>query len=125
MLGTGRGDILTPLPITLRGKYVELINPGIPISTAEAYRQTHPVTPDLSLRDVLQRPLSEWSRTLTNDFESSIFQRYPELKRIKQKLYERGAVYASLSGSGSTVYGLFEETPKVAGDRVVWAGRLP
>ncbi|MGM9746703.1 MAG: 4-(cytidine 5'-diphospho)-2-C-methyl-D-erythritol kinase [Paludibacteraceae bacterium] len=103
----GIGDRLTPLSLSLSSWKILLLKPAVHVSTAEAYaevpcrRWTHP------LADVIQRPVNEWNGLLFNDFERSVFARHPELALIKQRLYECGAVYASMSGSGSTIYGLF------------------
>jgi 4-diphosphocytidyl-2-C-methyl-D-erythritol kinase len=107
MLGTGRGEILEPFSVDLSGKYLTLIKPDVHVSTAEAYRDVVPETPSVSLRDLLKSPLNSWRELIINDFEKSVFLRYPEIKQIKDFLYDEGAVYACMSGSGSTVYGIF------------------
>ncbi len=87
-----------------------LIHPGIHVGTKEAYAGVTPKTPSINLEEVLADK-SRWKEELVNDFEASIFQSYPEIAEIKLKLYESGAYYAAMSGSGSTVFGLFHEKP--------------
>jgi 4-diphosphocytidyl-2-C-methyl-D-erythritol kinase len=127
MVGTGRGEQLEPVSVDLSGKYLTLIKPDINVSTAEAYSGVTPQLPSTALQDVIQKPLTEWKQTLVNDFEKSVFNRYPEIGAIKEFLYAKGALYASMSGSGSTVYGIFNEPfdasshyPKFA----TWSGKI-
>lgn len=107
-IATGRGDVLTPIALSLRGYTVLLVKPQVSISTAVAYSGITPKQPLIPLADAIMRPISEWKECVTNDFEYSLFERYPELSQIKEQLYSLGAVYASMSGSGSTIYGLFQ-----------------
>jgi 4-diphosphocytidyl-2-C-methyl-D-erythritol kinase len=109
MLGSGRGEILTPIDVGLRGKFLFLVKPDIHVSTAEAYRDVRPQKASIGLAEILKRPLEEWKNRLTNDFEAPVFSTHTTLAMIKKKLYELGAVYAAMSGSGSSVYGLFEK----------------
>ena len=110
MLGSGRGEILEPFDIDLSGCRVEVTVPeGIAVSTADAYRGIVPGVPELSLREVLARPVEQWKDLLVNDFETTVFAKYPRLAEIKQSLYDAGAVYAAMSGSGSAVFGLFSK----------------
>lgn len=107
-IATGKGDRLEPYPVDLSRYRIKVVVPeGIRVNTAEAYAEVgvHSGEP---LREALSRPVEQWRGHLVNDFEKSVFARYPELGRIKDSLYEEGAVYASMSGSGSAVYGLFE-----------------
>ena len=107
MLGSGRGEILEPFDIDLSGCRVEVTVPeGIAVSTADAYRGIVPREDGLPLRDVLAHPVEEWKDLLVNDFEATVFAKYPRLAQIKQSLYERGAVYAAMSGSGSALFAL-------------------
>jgi 4-diphosphocytidyl-2-C-methyl-D-erythritol kinase len=113
-LGTGRGEVLADLNTSLKNKFIVLIKPDIHVSTAEAYAGIHPLEPSKNLRDVLERrPISEWKNLVTNDFEESIFKKYPLLYTIKENLYACGALYASMSGSGSAVFGIFENEVNV------------
>ena len=89
-----------------------MVKPDIYISTPEAYSQVKPKKPDISLLDLINKPISEWKNSIKNDFEKSVFARYPSIEEIKNNLYEMGAIYASMSGSGSSVYGIFESEPE-------------
>lgn len=102
----GIGDELSPFPLPLSGLHLTLVFPEIFISTAEAYTSVIPKAPKEHLRDTLLRPMQEWKDTLGNDFEEALFPKYPALGYIKEKLYASGALYASMSGSGSTMYAL-------------------
>jgi 4-diphosphocytidyl-2-C-methyl-D-erythritol kinase len=119
-LGGGRGERLEPIPLDLSAYGIALVDPGIHISTARAFavctpRETGSSLRETgsSLRDIIQAPVSSWVDDLHNDFEEPLFQLHPSLRRIKEILYAQGAVYASLTGSGSSFYGLFpkEDTP--------------
>ena len=106
-LATGRGDILEDFPVDLSGYHIALINPGIHINTGWAFAQLTPHHPEKSIREIILQPVSDWKENLQNDFEEPIFNAYPEIKNIKHELYKMGALYASMSGSGSTVFGIF------------------
>ena len=108
MLGSGRGEILEPFDIDLSGYRVEVTVPeGIAVSTADAYRGIVPQVREKPLREILARPVTEWKGLLVNDFETTVFAKFPRLAEIKQSLYEGGAVYAAMSGSGSALYALY------------------
>ena len=110
MLGSGRGEILEPFDIDLSGCRLEVTVPdGIAVSTADAYRGIVPNTPEVPLRDILARPVEEWKGRVVNDFETTVFAKYPRLAEIKQSLYDAGAVYAAMSGSGSALFALFRD----------------
>lgn len=111
-LATGRGEKLHPFAIDLNGKYLFLVVPDLHVSTADAYRGVETKIPERSLHQIIHEPLSSWEGKLKNDFESSIFRRFPKLEQIKRSMYEAGAIYASMSGSGSAIFGLFEKAPK-------------
>jgi len=113
MFATGIGDILTRMePLDdLQGKYLVLIKPDVAVSTKEAYQGIVPHWSDESPEISVRRPIEEWTAHLTNDFEDSIFPKLPVLAETKQKLYDAGAVYAAMSGSGSTVFGIFDNDP--------------
>ena len=110
--GTGKGEILKPINLSLSDYRIFLVNPPIFVSTAEAYSSVIPKSTHNHLPDLLQEPVSSWQQTVFNDFEESIFKKFPEIGKIKERLYREGAIYASMSGSGSSVYGLFNECPK-------------
>ena len=108
MFGRDRGEVLEPFPLDLSAFRLEVVVPeGISVSTADAYRGIVPRIPEKSLREVLQQPISTWKTDLKNDFEETVFVRYPALAQVKAALYERGAVYAAMSGSGSACFALF------------------
>ncbi|GAB3176880.1 4-(cytidine 5'-diphospho)-2-C-methyl-D-erythritol kinase [Telluribacter humicola] len=123
----GKGDQFEDIDLRLTGKWIVLVNPGLHISTAEAYAGVKPAQPATDLRQLLQQPISEWRTTVVNDFEASLFPIYPELPHLKDQLYELGALYASMSGSGSTVYGIFGNEPQFSNNfssYSVWQGEL-
>ena len=103
----GIGDIFTDIDIVLKGKTLVLVKPDISVSTADAYSLVSPHKPQQSLRESLRLPVEEWKNHVVNDFESSVFKKFPEIAAIKDRLYDLGALYASMSGSGSAVYGIF------------------
>ena len=105
----GIGERLTPISLSLKGWWLAVVRPDIPVSTKEAFALIRPQQPELCCRDVVQQPVSTWCHVLVNDFEQSVFARHPEIGAIKDRLYEQGAVYAAMSGSGSAVFGLFRE----------------
>ena len=108
MLGSGRGEILEPYDLDLSGYRLEVFVPeGIAVSTADAYRGIVPSIPEKALRDVLKQDISTWKEELKNDFEATVFAKYPALSAVKDRLYAQGAVYAAMSGSGSAFFGLF------------------
>ena len=109
VLASGRGEVLTPLHLSLAGWYIAVVYPQIHIDTATAYRQVTPQPAPLDLQQILETaPVAEWRSLIKNDFEKSAPQ---PVHALKQQLYEAGASYAAMSGSGSAVYGLFEENP--------------
>jgi 4-diphosphocytidyl-2-C-methyl-D-erythritol kinase len=107
----GIGTVFSPVSLSLADYYLVLVKPDIHVATAAAYAGVRPQAPKESLRTIIRRPVQSWKNSLVNDFEPSVFARFPEIGAIKQKLYDRGAVYASMSGSGSSVFGIFE-TPE-------------
>jgi len=127
MLGSGRGEQLEELPLNLKGYYLVLVKPAIHVSTADAYAGVKPKTPVVCLAEILKRPVTEWKDSLINDFEKSVFEKHPVIGAIKKELYEHGALYASMSGSGSAVFGIFqsrtEPSQKFAGMQY-WADYL-
>jgi 4-diphosphocytidyl-2-C-methyl-D-erythritol kinase len=118
---TGRGEILEPVTLSLRGKYILLVVPPVHVSTRDAFSGIIPRKPQESLPQLLQKDIYDWKDTLTNDFEKVIFKKFPEIKSIKDHLYGSGAVYASMSGSGSAVYGIFDKNI----DQVDWEKEFP
>ncbi len=112
---SGRGEILTETSLDLSGKYIVLLKPPFGISTAQAYGGVTPA-PAPPIGEIITRPIEEWRTALKNDFEQSAFAIYPQLATIKEQLYECGALYASMSGSGSAMYGLFAQQPTLPED---------
>ncbi|MDN3687114.1 4-(cytidine 5'-diphospho)-2-C-methyl-D-erythritol kinase [Cyclobacterium jeungdonense] len=110
-LASGRGELLEKVQLDLAGNWLILIHPGIHVSTREAYAGVKPGPAEKKLADVLATPLS-WQSDLHNDFEKSIFSNHTEIAAIKHTLNQAGAWYAAMSGSGSAVFGLFENEPK-------------
>ncbi|MBO5798584.1 MAG: 4-(cytidine 5'-diphospho)-2-C-methyl-D-erythritol kinase [Paludibacteraceae bacterium] len=109
MYATGIGDVLEEVDLSLEGYHFALVKPNIFVSTKEAYSKVKPCKPEQNLRDVIKRPVEEWKNLMVNDFEKSVFEAHPRIGDIKETLYDRGAVYASMSGSGSSVFGLFKK----------------
>ena len=110
MIGEGRGEILTEYQIDLEEFDLQVLTPeGISVSTKDAYSGIMPHLPEIPLREALARPVQEWDGILVNDFEETVFVKYPELAAIKRSLYDSGAVYASMSGSGSALFALYRK----------------
>jgi len=127
MIGSGRGEILNPTELQLKNKFLVIIKPDVHISTAEAYAGVKPARPEISLEDIIKLPVQEWKGKLVNDFEKSIFKNHPEVKKAKEKLYHAGALYASMSGSGSSVFGIFDKPvslQKEFDSLTYWSGEL-
>lgn len=127
MLGSGRGEILSPCSVTLKGYYLVVVKPEIHISTAEAYKNVKPAKPDQVLTNVLDSPITRWKNTLMNDFEESVFEKHPAILKIKNTLYEKGALFASMSGSGASVYGIYDtpvDLKEHFAGMTYWAGTL-
>ncbi len=103
----GIGEKMINIDLDLSEYNIRLINPGIHVSTKEAYSDLVPKTPVLSVEKIIEFPIIEWKGKLKNDFETSGFLKYPSLEKIKEELYTDGAIYASMSGSGSVIYGVF------------------
>ncbi|RPI42285.1 MAG: 4-(cytidine 5'-diphospho)-2-C-methyl-D-erythritol kinase [Bacteroidetes bacterium] len=111
MMLEGRGEILSPVSLNLDHLVLVLLYPGIHVSTAEAFAGIRPAIPAENLSDLILLPVDEWKGRVVNDFENHIFKRYPLLAEIRDALYSRGALYASMSGSGSSIYGFFPSPP--------------
>ena len=108
MFGSGRGEVLTPFDMDLSAYRLEVAVPeGISVSTAEAYRGITPRMPEKPLREVLGQEIAIWKAELKNDFEQTVFAAHPVLAQVKASFYERGALYAAMSGSGSACFGIF------------------
>ncbi len=109
VLASGIGNVFHSINLSLKGYTLVLIKPDIFVSTVDAYRNVTPHHPEHSLSELLMKPIQTWKDTVVNDFEKSVFIKFPEIAAIKDKLYDLGAEYASMSGSGSSVYGIFEK----------------
>lgn len=108
---TGIGDRLHPAELDLSDYTIVLIKPDVSVSTIQAYKNIVPARPEFSLQELPAVPVEKWKNTVVNDFEKSIFPQFPEIKKWKETLYEWGASYASMSGSGSAVFGIFHHLP--------------
>lgn len=107
MIGEGIGEILSPSTVSLKGKWLLLVKPDLFISTKEAFSAIRPSRPSYDLRESLNTPIDNWKDTVTNDFETGVTKQYPVISEIKDKMYETGALYCSMSGSGSSIYGIY------------------
>lgn len=114
----GIGNIFSPVELSLSGYQIMIVKPNVFVSTREAFSNIHPHRPEYSVKEVIKRPVGEWKETLINDFEASVFPQHPVIGEIKDELYGQGAVYASMSGSGSSVFGLF--TPDTILPDISW-----
>ncbi|MGZ8524053.1 MAG: 4-(cytidine 5'-diphospho)-2-C-methyl-D-erythritol kinase [Chitinophagaceae bacterium] len=106
---TGRGESLDPITIDLSAYKFVIVNPGIHVNTTTAFSGITPALRGKSVKEIIQQPLEKWKNELINDFEKPVSMQHPEIGSIKTKLYNGGAIYASMSGSGSTVYGIFKK----------------
>jgi 4-diphosphocytidyl-2-C-methyl-D-erythritol kinase len=120
-LGGGRGEKLAPASVDLSGHDIVVIDPRLHVSTARAFALSTPKASGPSVRDIVRQPISTWRDRLTNDFEAPVFQLHPQLRDIKEWLYAHGAIYASLTGSGASLFGVFEKGKAP----VLSAGELP
>ena len=109
VFATGIGNLFEPIQLSLKGYYLVLIKPDIFVSTKDAFSHITPKQPEYSLKEIIRMPIETWRAVMKNDFEDSVFLKFPEIAAIKDKLYDMGAIYASMSGSGSSVFGIFRE----------------
>ena len=108
VFATGIGNLFEPVELSLKGYHIILIKPDIFVSTRDAFAEIKPVRPAVSLKETVKQPMETWKNSMKNDFEDSVFKKFPEIAAIKDELYDLGAVYAAMSGSGSSVYGIFK-----------------
>ena len=108
VFATGIGNLFEPVELSLKGYHIILIKPDIFVSTRDAFAEIKPVRPAVSLKEIVRQPMETWKNSMKNDFEDSVFKKFPEIAAIKDELYDLGAVYAAMSGSGSSVYGIFK-----------------
>ena len=126
----GIGNLFRPIQLSLLGYQLWLIKPDIFVSTREAFAQITPRRPEVCLEELVKAPISSWREAMVNDFEASVFPQHPELAAIKQRLYDRGALYAAMSGSGSSLFGIFApdatlpEKEDFGPNTFQWQGRL-
>ncbi len=111
VFATGIGDQMTPIPLSLKGWTLVLVKPQVSVPTRDAYAGIVPQAASCHLPDALQQPVETWRDSVSNDFERPVFSKYPQIAALKETLYDMGAAYASMSGSGSTVFGLFRTPP--------------
>lgn len=125
---TGTGNIFSPINISLKGLYILIVKPEIFVSTRDAFSLITPAYPQKRITEIIQQPVTEWKNDLVNDFEKSVFALHSEIGEAKNKLYEAGAIYASMSGSGSSLYGIFntpfDKPELIFPDYFIWQGKL-
>jgi len=115
-LATGRGEQLTEMDISLAGYRIVLIHPGITVHTGKAFMEITPAIPAKPVREIVMQPVETWKKELLNDFEPVVFRQFPAIKEVKDELYNKGAIYASMSGSGSSVYGIYKKEDQLSFD---------
>ncbi len=123
----GKGDQFRNISLSLKGYSIIVLYPQLHISTKEAYSGIIPRSPALPIEELIRKDIREWKTLLKNDFETSLFPKYTILKELKETLYEEGALYASMTGSGSALYGIFEKAPKLTSSFsgcIAWEGTL-
>jgi 4-diphosphocytidyl-2-C-methyl-D-erythritol kinase len=126
-MASGRGERLTSVKPALSGYYLVLINPGVGINTGEAYQNCRPLPPSTDLKQLIERPIIEWKGQIVNDFEEYAFKKHPIIGDLKEGLYGCNALFSLMSGSGSSVYGIFSGKPELfreLKDYVIWEGML-
>ena len=127
VLATQKGDTFKDCQIDLTNYHIMLVKPNIHVSTPEAYSLITPKKTTFPLTKIQNTSMNEWKECINNDFEKVIFEKHPEIKKIKERLYEMGAIYSSMSGSGSCVYGIFDKTvpiPNIFNSYFTWQGLL-
>ena len=112
----GIGEKLTPIELSLQDYYLAIVRPNIPVPTKEAFSRITPHMPAKNCLDIVRQPIDTWRHELVNDFEESVFVLHPEIGAVKQRLYDLGAVYAAMSGSGSALFGIFKKEPALEGE---------
>jgi 4-diphosphocytidyl-2-C-methyl-D-erythritol kinase len=124
---TGRGEILTPVSEVIKNHYLVLLNPGVGISTRDAYLSCTPSVPDIRLPEIINNPISSWKDLIINDFEEFAINRHPVIGKLKEELYSQGALFSLMSGSGSSVFGIFNEKPLLGytlRQYIIWEGMM-
>lgn len=127
VFASGIGEVFEKVDLSLSGYNFVLVKPDIHVSTKDAFAQIKPIQPSMSLKEIVKKPVGEWAEFMVNDFESSVFDKYPAIADIKDELYRQGALYASMSGSGSSVFGIFDKDisliETVFSQHFVWLGK--
>lgn len=113
----GIGNLFSPISLSLKGYQIVLVKPDIFVSTRDAFAQIKPHRQDIPLKEVIKHPIEEWKELMVNDFEESVFPKFPAIKEIKDKFYQEGAIYAAMTGSGSSVFGLFKPEDKKTAEK--------
>lgn len=113
-IARGRGELLEEISFSLSGYWLKVVNVGVFVSTQQAFSNIDFVNVVQAVPEILSQPIESWKENLMNDFERSVFKHFPELQEVKDKLYAEGAIYASMSGSGSTIYGIYADKPKMS-----------
>jgi 4-diphosphocytidyl-2-C-methyl-D-erythritol kinase len=126
-VGTQKGEVLSDVPVDLSNKFIVVVKPAVHISTAEAYNAVVPSGDRIDVHEIVSGPPEQWKSTLENQFEHPVFSKYPAIRNIKKELYSNGAVYASMSGSGSAVFGIFDQPVELRhlfADSFYWSSTL-
>ncbi len=113
VIAKGKGERFENIEISLKGYYILIVKPNVYVSTPEAYQCVKPRNTEIDIESIIKQPIEKWKDTLINDFEESIFKKYPIIASIKEILYNNGAIYAAMSGSGAAVFGIFKEVPSI------------
>ena len=108
---TGKGDVFVPVSVSLKGKYIVIVKPPVHVSTPEAYGMIKPARPEYTIVSECKNPVLNWKKKITNDFEQPVISKYSVIGELIKKMYANGAAYAAMSGSGSAVYGIFDDEP--------------
>jgi 4-diphosphocytidyl-2-C-methyl-D-erythritol kinase len=127
VFASGKGNEFEEIKLSLKNYFIILVKPKVHISTVKAYQHIIPKKPVASLKELIRQPITKWKETIQNDFEESIFKEFAVIRNCKSKLYNHGAVYASMSGSGSSVFGIFKEEKDLSSsfkNCMMWNGRL-
>ncbi len=110
----GTGNIFSPVKLNLSNYYILIVKPDIHINTKDAYAGIIPEKPEISVKELIKLPIDRWNENIKNDFENIVFKLHPEIRQIKENLYQEGAIFAQLSGSGSAVFGFFASKPRIS-----------
>ena len=112
-LATGIGNVFEDIELDLKQYAMVVVKPNIYVNTKEAYSMIVPKMIEISLKEIIKMPIEEWREVMKNDFETPIFEKFPQIRNLKERMYDLGAIYAAMSGSGSSVFGIFESLPQI------------